>query len=240
MINAAKAGSRLGWIRRGGRWLLVALAFLHLAQPGALGPSPVAASERTSDPFVHFRLAGEDYCVPAGYLNRPLAPGLDQHGVLIEAWLPDLEPRHLENREATTDQDAWRRRIDILVTVTRNPASSLARRYETWSSRYGPFEPIGHAHGRTVMSNQEHSPHRRRELYIHSSGDLRAGFSFCVFRGPIELVECRHVFLVSDRFVVAAFYGHAFLPEWEAIAERVEDLFSEFRTADNCHGTGPG
>ena len=209
-----------------------------LAQPDALGPSPVVASERSSDPFVHFRLAGEDYCVPAGYLNRPLAPGLDQQGVLIEAWLPDLEPRHRENREVTADQDAWRRRLDILVVVTRNPALSLARRYETWLSTNGPFEAVGQAHGRIVMSNGERWPHFPTELHLDSAGDLRAGFSFCLFRGPIERVECRHIFLVSDRFVVSAYYGLAFLPEWEAIATRIENLFDEFRAAGDCHGTG--
>ena len=219
-----------------GLLLVVALGWLGLSyvvRPGVLLPAHFASLLRISDTPIHIRLAGEDYCLPINYLDAPLDPGPDQRDLFIVALLPDLEARNHENRDEMARTRGWGRRIQMLITAIGDPPSNLANRYQTLS-RYGPFERVGQAFGLTVMSNDERARFGRRELYIHLAGDLRAGFVSCRLPGDVPSPSCRHEFIASDRFVVAATYGRAFLSEWQSIAERIERLFEDFRATDNC------
>lgn len=237
------ARARLGSAWQRGRWLLLGgatvwLVLSYLVQPGGLLPLQLTSPGQAADRSVHIRLAGEDYCLPVNYLNGPLEPGLDQRDILIVALLPDLEGRNRENSREIMRARGFGRHIHVLVNTVGDPFEGVAHGYHAFS-RYGPFERIGQAFGLVVMSNDDRSRFGRRELYVHSSGDLRSGFIQCRLPGDVRSPSCRHTFVASERFMVVAVYGRAFLSEWQSIVERIERLFEGFRARSDCRGGAP-
>ena len=244
LAEAGRTRSALGRLWRIGRWLLLGsalvwLGLIYLAQPGVLLPSHLASPMRTSDTAVHIRLAGEDYCLPVNYLDAPLDRGLDQQHMLLVALLPDLEARNRENWEEMLRTRGFGRSIRMLIRAVGDPVAHLAHRHQSLSSRLGPFVRIGQAFGLVVMATDERARRGRWELYLPSPGDSNAGFIPCVFPDDARSPDCRHSFVVGERFVVTATYGRAFLSEWQTIAERIEHLFAGFRTATDCRGNRP-
>ena len=243
LTDRSSARARLGSAWRRGRWLvlggaMVWLALAYLVQPGGFLPLQLTRAGQAAERSVHVRLAGEDYCLPVNYLDGPIEPGLDQRDILIVALLPDLEGRNRENSEEIIRTRGFGRRIHVLVNTVGDPFEGVTHRYQTFS-RYGPFERIGQAFGLVVMSNDDRSRFGRRELYVHSVGDLRVGFIRCRLPGDVQSPSCRHTFVASERFMVVAVYGRAFLSEWQAIVERIERLFEGFRARSDCRGGVP-
>ena len=242
MIKATEARPWLWRIWRVGLWPLVLLALLFLTQPGALWPYQSASPGPAADRSVHIRLAGEDYCIPRNYLDAPLDPGLDQRDLFIVGLLPDLDARSRQDREEMRRVRGWGRRIQMLVTAVGDPVADLNQRLEFRFSYFGPFVRIGEAFGLVEMATDERARLGRWEMYVQPNGDVEAGFIQCWFPDDVQYPSCRQVFVVADRFVVAATYGRSFLSEWRDIARRIERLFKEFREASDrggCQGASP-
>ena len=236
--------SALGRFWRFGRWPLLWLALVWLGltyvRPSeAPLPDGFASRFYAPDASVLVRLDDEKDCPPSNDLDPPLDLGLDQHHLLVTGLLVDLEARDHgkgSNRVAADSQD---RRIQIVVVAMDSPTQAIGALYRARLRAFGPFRSRQRAYGLTALVNDERARFGGREIRFASGAGLSAGFILCDVPDGVSSPACRHEFAFADRFVVTATYGRSFLSQWRTIADQIERLFEEPRTASGCSEAPP-
>ena len=220
-------------------WVALTWITSQVMRPGVGLPAHFGSPMRLSGTPVHVRLAGEDYCIPVNYLDAPLDPGVDQTHLLLQALLPDLEPRNPETFEEIWRTRGFGRKIRLLVTAVGDPTENLLSRYRTRINRYGPFVRVGRYFDLEVETTGDGARFGRRESYVHAEGLAEEGFLWCDLPGDVPSPSCRHMFIVNGRVTVQATYGRGFLFDWQRISESIERRFQDFRKNTDCHRPPP-
>ncbi len=230
---------RRSW-RRTARIVLLALSVLgsgvlglawlagHLATT-ALPPWMIGVA-RTDNQTVHIRLAGRDYWVPVNYLDSmPRRNSTGEHeALLLEALLPNLDPRTTENREEFR-VPGWGRKVVILIIPIGDSESAMTEHHRIRVESYGPMEPRGHLHDLRFSARGGANPYSNyHELYEDFDEDHLRTYIFCIPEGDAPSPACSQWFMLENLEITVS-YHRRYLSDWQHIQHFVSALIESWQ-----------
>lgn len=226
--------------------LVLAVLFLVLILPLVSGTTnrfinlfiPVA-SFSTSTRTVHVVMAGKDLWIPRNYIATPLKH-VDSHDVLLEALLPDLQPKTKENINSFIKRIGWQSHVLILVKALSQDKldSSLQKifegksqststvTYEVVAKKYGlmSYMPTKYSDGHLMLDEVliEKVDNKILTLLSCSNIDLLPGH-LAKSNSP----SCAMHFN-GEGITFHVSFSRDYLPEWHMIKSGIEQLFVRF------------